>query len=293
MSHQIVQQIKLTDLVELVEDSGISSIKNIVSGIISIINDPKSTVKDLNKIIQVDPPLTSRVLRLANSSYYSPPNKISEIIRAVIWVGYDEIKELALNQKVCQIFKKDESLVGYSRKALWKHSLAVALLGKMIYRREYGERGENMYAAGLLHDIGLIVVDQFCQDEFKDVLRRSKSEEENVARTEFKVLGFDHTELAKAIMKSWNIPKELCTAIGNHHNPAGVDQVFSKMVNTLYVADHFCQEKGVGYGDAPFSDKAVFQNCMRSLKLDSRVLDLIMEDVKEEILKMEDEGFFN
>ena len=293
MNHRLTQQNEFVDLIELVGRSDISSIKNIVSGIIRIINDAKSSVKELNDIIQVDPPLTSRVLRLANSSYYSPPDKISEITRAVIWVGYDAIKELALSQKVCEIFKKDDSIEGYSRKALWKHSLAVALFGKMIYRREYGESGENIYAAGLLHDIGLIVLDQFCTDEFKDILRMSSNDGNNVAEAELKILGFTHAELARAIMESWNIPNELCVAISSHHNPEGVDQEFSKIVNTIYIADYFCQERGIGYGDAPLSDKSVFQSCMRALKIENNSLDLIIEDVEEEIKKMEEEGFFN
>jgi len=166
---------KLNKILELVDESDISSIKNVVSGLIKIINDPTSTARDLKEVIQIDPPLTAKVLRLANSAYYSPRNKISEINQAIIWVGYDAIKELAMSQKVCEIFNKDECIEGYSRNALWKHSLAVALFGKMIYRREFGERGENVYVAGLLHEIGLIAKDQFYQEEFRLALCKSNT----------------------------------------------------------------------------------------------------------------------
>ena len=98
--------IKLDKLIQLVDNSELSSIKNIVTGLIRIINDPKSTARDLTDLIQIDPPLTAKVLRLANSAYYSPREKVSEITRAVIWVGYDAIKELAINQKVCEIFRR-------------------------------------------------------------------------------------------------------------------------------------------------------------------------------------------
>lgn len=283
----------LDDIVELVNDSEISSIKNIVSGIIKIINDPKSTVKDLNEIIQIDPPLSSRVLRLANSAYYCPPKKISEIIRAIIWVGYDAIKELALSQKVCKLLNINESLQGCSRSSLWKHSISVAMLSKMIYRREYGERGDNMYAAGLLHDIGLIILEQFRQDEFKAILEKLNAGEKDIISIESELLGFDHAELAKAVMESWNIPKELCMAIGNHHNPLDVDKRYSRMTKTLFVADCYCQEIGRGLCDCAVIDRVSYENCLNTLKIHKNALNLIMEDAEKEILKMEQEGFFS
>jgi putative nucleotidyltransferase with HDIG domain len=283
---------KLTNFLELVKDSEISSIRNIVSGIIKTINEPKSSAMDLKEIIQVDPPLTARLLSLANSAYYSPPKEILEIMNAIIWIGWDAIRELALSQKVCEIFNKDKSIEGYSRKSLWQHSLAVALLGKMIYRREFGERGENMYAAGLLHDIGLIIQDQFCHDEFKYALSESKREEKNVASVENEIFGYDHADLGKGIIESWNLPEELCVAIGNHHNHNENIQEFSRMAYTLYIADDLCQEKGIGYGHAPFGDKAVFNRCLGELGLKDYALNLLLEDIEEEISKMEDHGFF-
>jgi putative nucleotidyltransferase with HDIG domain len=293
MNQQTEEHDNLNDIIGLVNTSEISSIKDIVSGIVKIINDPKATVRDLKEIIQVDPPLAARVLKLANSIYYSPPNNIVEIMKAVIWIGWDAIKELALSQKVCEIFQKDEPIEGYSRKFLWKHSLAVALFAKMIYRREFGERGENMYAAGLLHDLGLIIEDQFYHGAFRDALNRSKKEQKNLAGPENDILGYDHAILGRAITESWNLPEELCFAIGNHHNPNGDAIGFSRMAYTLYVADCFCQEKGVGYGDAPFTDKALFDRCLKKLGLENHSLHLILEDVEREMSEMQDQGFFN
>lgn len=283
---------KLNNIIELIEESDISSIKNVVSGLVKIINDPKSTAKDLKELIQIDPPLTAKMLRLANSAYYSPRNKIGELHQAIVWVGYDAIKELALSQKVCEIFRKDKSFEGYSRNSLWKHSLAVALFAKMIYRREFGNRGENVYAAGLLHDIGIIAEDQFYQDEFKITLNKLKNEKKNLIRAEYEVFGFEHSEVGKAIIDYWQIPQEIGVAIGSHHNPDKAGQEFSKISYTLYVADNFCQEKDIGYGDAPFEDNVIFEKCLRKLDIEHHALDLIIEDVEQEILKMEEQGFF-
>jgi len=293
MNQQADKYEKLANIVELVSGSEISSVSNTVIVVIKIMNDPNSTPKNLKDIIQVDPPLTARVLKLANSSYYSPPDKIAEIMKAIIWIGWDAIKELALSQKVCEIFQEDEIIEGYSRNSLWKHSLAVAVFAKMIYRREFGMRGENAYVAGLLHDIGLILEDQFCHDEFTHALSKSKNEKKNLTRAEKEIFGYDHADLGNAIADSWELPKELGAAIANHHNPVKVDHEFSKMSHTLHVADKLSQEKGFGYWDAPSGDNAVFKSSLRNLGLGYHALQLIGKDVEKEISKMEDQGLFN
>jgi len=284
---------KLDNLVKLVNDSEISSIKGIVSNIIKTINDPSSTAKDLKEIIQIDPPLTAKILKLANSAYYTTRSKISEIEHAVIWVGYDAVKELALNQKVCEIFNKDESIEGYSRYLLWKNSIGVALLGKMIYRREFGEKGEDIYAAGLLHNIGIIAEDQFLQSEFKNTLKAAKSRKKNLNSAENETLGFEHPEVGLAIANDWKFPEELVTCIGYHHNPVAVEEAYLKRkVYTLYIADYLCQENHIGYCDAPQPDEELFVNCRKALKLERYALQLIVDDMKKEIKQMELQGVF-
>ena len=287
-----IKDVRLAKLVELVNESNISSIKSVVSGIIKIINDPKASVKDLIDLIEIDPPLMAKVLKAANCSYYSPRHSIYDIEKAIIWLGFDHLKELALSQKVCEIFGKDESIDGYSRSSLWKHSVAVGLLGKMIYRKEFGERGENIYIGGLLHDFGIITEDQFLSDDFKFILDRSKNENKNLSITEDKVLGYNHSEIGMAIATHWNFPEELIMAIGYHHNPDCVIGEYLKIATTLYLADYLCQEEEIGYGDTPFRDTIFFEKSLKELGLKSNALDLIVKDLKKEITKMEEQGFF-
>lgn len=290
MNQEEEKSTKLKKVLEIVNKSDICSIRNIVSGVIKIINDPESNAKDLMEMIQIDPPLTAKLLKLANSAYYSPQTKINEIQQAMIWVGYDALKALALRQKICAVFDGNSTIKKYSRPFLWKHSIAVSLLGKMIYRREFREKGENIYVAGLLHDIGIIVIDQFHGDEFRLILNNTKREKKNHIKAEKKVLGFDHAEVGKAIANDWNLPQELVEIIGCHHNPDNIAQEFEKAGSTLYVADCVCQQKGFGYGDAPIQDKGLFKRCLKRLNLTSYALDLMAEDVQKELFQMEEQG---
>jgi len=283
---------KIKRIIEMVDQSEISSIQSVVSGVINVINDPRSSAKDLKDIIEIDPPLTAKVLRAANSAYYYSPNRISEIQHAVIWIGFDVLKEIALSQKVWEVFDQEDAIDGYSRVSLWKHSVAVALLGKMIYRMEFGERGENAYAAGLMHDIGIIVEHQFLKKEFKNILSKTKSEKKNLSKSEYEVLGFNHAEVGEMLAEHWAFPEEFVVAIRHHHKPDGVEKEFSKLASTLYVSDYLCQERGIGYCDAPVRDGNLFRKILKKLDLKGYALDLIVKDMESEIIKMEAQGIF-
>lgn len=283
---------KIKALVKLVNQSEISSIKSIVSGVVRIINDPKSSIWDLKEMVEIDPPLAAKVLKVANSTYYSPPQKIGEIKQALIWIGFDTLKEMALSQKVSVLFNDNDSIEGYSRLSLWKHCIAAALITKMIYRREFRERGANAYVAGLLHDIGIIVESQFLQNDFSLVLSKTKNEQKNLAEAEQEVFGLHHADIGMAIAENWNLPEELVTAIGYHANPLEAGQNSSKLASTLYIAEYCAQQNCIGYSEAPFQNNEAFQQCLAKLNIDPHALDLIVEDAKGELTAMEDQGLF-
>jgi putative nucleotidyltransferase with HDIG domain len=285
---------KVLDLVDQVNLSDLSSIKQSVTAIIQVINDPKSTVKELKDIILLDPPLAMRVLKTANSAYYSRSfsRSFSDIEQAIIWMGSEIIKELALSQKVCEIFENDEEYEEYSRKKLWRHSISVALTAKAIYRKEFGERGENAYVAGLLHDIGVIAEDQFLQQEFKKVLALTKTKGIDLPAAEETILSFNHAEVGGAICSSWGLPDSLVASTACHHSPNRSAIQYSKLSSTLFIADFICQENGYGYGIPSPAKKEILKECLKITEIKSHALDIIFKSIKTELSQMEDKGFF-
>jgi len=199
---------------------------------------------------------------------------------------------MALNQKVSGIFSENDSMEGYSIQSLWKHCVAVALITKMIYRREFRERGANAYVAGLLHDIGIIVESQFLQNDFSQILSKAKNEKKNLSEAEQEVLGLHHADIGMAIAENWNLPQEIVTAIGYHDNPLEAEQDSSKLASTLYIAEYCSQNSSIGYSETPFQNDEVFQQCLTELNMDPHALDLIAEDAKRELNEMEDQGLF-
>ncbi len=283
---------KLKRMAELVNESDIASIKNIASGILKVVNDIKSDAKDLEDVIKLDPPLVARVLKVANSAYYASHKKISDVNEAIVRIGFDMMKYIALGQKVRNIFDKGEPMNGYSRVELWKQSVTVGLLCRLIFKKQSIEGGENIYTAGLLHNIGIIAIDQLLPDEFSMILEKTKIENKNLVQAENDVLGYNHAELGMIITQQWNFPTDLISVVGYHHYPAGVDQKYLIETSILHAADYICQENGFGYSDSPFRDETVFQECLNNIGMRPESLDEILVDLKEEIAKVEAQGLF-
>jgi putative nucleotidyltransferase with HDIG domain len=282
----------IEEVLKLADRSDISSIKSIVSGIVDIINNPRSTAKDLKKLIEADPPLTARVLKVSNSAYYGGRGRISDIEEAVIWIGFDTLKEIALSQKVCELFQKKETIDGYSRPTLWQHCIGVALLCRLIYRMEFGERGENAYAAGLLHDIGIILEDQFLQKTFRRILSLSKNEEKNLLAAEEEFLGYNHAQLGGSLASLWKFPDNLVCAIGEHHTPSRAPAQHERIVLTTYVSDHLCQKSISGFCDAPHPDEELYKKSLKLLGLHPFTVEIIAKEMREELDKLSARGFF-
>jgi putative nucleotidyltransferase with HDIG domain len=277
-------------VIELVNKSDISSIRHIVSEVLKIIKDERSSAKDLKDIIERDAPLCARLLKLANSAYYGYSKKISDIQEAIVCIGFDAVKELALSQKVCELFMSEQTREGYSRWLLWRHSLAVAICSKMIYRREFREHGNDIYVAGLLHDIGIIVEDQFFPEQFEKALRGAAREKRNLYEVEIQTLGISHPEIAKVVSENWGFPDELIQAIAFHHRPARADKEFERFVRTVYIADYICQREKIGYVDTLAGDVNEFHECLSRLEIKEEAIDIIVKDLKEELRRMDEIG---
>ncbi len=293
MELKIEKSKELKMLIQAVNKSDISSFRKMVMLLIAVINNPRSNVKDLKAIIEKDPSLSARLLRLVNSAYYSVGRKIGNLQDAIVRIGFNTVKELAFSQKVGELFQKNESLYGFSRSALWEHCIAVATCCKYIYLRELIKPGDDIYTVGLLHDLGIIIEDQFMRDKFEEVLVRSQSEKCNLAEAEKNVIGFDHSKIGGALISDWNFPQESISAIAYHHEPGKVDDEFKEIVSVLYISEYICQRNEIGYCDALYENKTDYENCLNFLKITEESMNNTIEKVQQLMQKMKDSGWFS
>ena len=197
------------------------TLPTIVAKMIELIDDPKSSARSLSRLIRTDQVLTARILRLANSAYYGFPNPISSINLAIVVLGFDTIKNLGLSVSVISRFTRassEEELLDYTR--FWEHSVGVAVASRMLARM-HGFRAmeSEAFVAGLVHDIGKVILSQFQTARYSQALRLVAQENISLARAEENIFGVTHAEVGGWLARRWNLPDSLVEAIKRHHIP--------------------------------------------------------------------------
>lgn len=283
---------KIDAILDKVDESDISSIRNVVVSILQIMNNTSTGAVHLTKIVECDPSLAARVLRRANSALYGLGRNIVNIQESIICIGFETVKELALTQKVCALFEKSGQTYGYSRNHLWKHCLAVAVFCKLVYRREFRERGDQAFTAGLLHDLGLVIEDEFMREPFRCILRDAQVNHRNIHDLERETFGFTHADIAARLLERWQIPGELIDVIRFHHDVENSNPAFVCLHRTLFSSNHSCQAAGLGFSDSAFTPSENIDRCLQDLKMPRQSLDVILEEVRKQIAIMEQDGWF-
>ena len=182
-----------------------------------LVNDDKSTMRDFEEIIQMDPVLVSRLLNLVNSPFFGLSNKVDSIAKAVVYVGMKNLRNLVAVEALRGLFT-DAGNSGFSRQHLWLHSATVAILADMIGKRIFGDAREDLFLAGIIHDIGLIAEDQVAGDELREACRQYQPGTKPLIECEREVIGADHAEVGFKLAKKWKMPPEVLNAIRFHHS---------------------------------------------------------------------------
>lgn len=207
-----------------------------VSKVLEICNNPTTSPNDLNKVISLDPVLTGQVLKLINSAYYSLPNKISSLTRAIIMLGINTVKNLVLGTSIVNSVGRSRDTKGLLMDAFWEHSLAVGVTAKALAIRRNlptNER-EEFFVAGLLHDLGKIPMNSRYPNEYCEVLKKAKAEEILISDAEREVFGFDHGVVGEMIAEKWQLTPNLRNSMHYHHFPD--DSPAEGQLLTMYIA---------------------------------------------------------
>ncbi len=279
----------LTDLTLKVSRSEIASINSVVHKLLEIIKSPTSGAMDLKKEIEVDPPLSAKILRRANSAYYGVKRPVASIQEAIIFIGFNTVREMAYSLKVGEFFNKTEEIGGYSRKRLWEHSVAVALVAKNIYRREFRMEGNEIYSSALLHDLGIIVEEQFIPEGFATILD-AVAGGASPHDAERSTLGYTHCDIARKLLESWNFPKDAVAPIAFHHNPFPLDEPPARPQLTVFLAEQFCLKNEIGFDPFLASDEPGGAKALELLKLNPKSVEFIVKDVVAELSRMRESG---
>ncbi len=242
--------------------------------VVRLVDNPKTSAAKLGEVISQDQALAAKVLKVANSPFYGFPKQISTINFAIVVLGFETLKEIVLSVSLASSLanKLDK---GFELERFWRHSLLVGITTKHL-AKDLGYRvSGEAFTAGLLHDIGILVIAQYFKKEFQEIVQIGRRREFPFEQIEQRFLdNSTHYEIGSWLAEKWNFPDQLVEAISFHHQPHLAPKS-SILPSLVYLAEYICAKLGVfniDYGGHDESFDENFQNVLEILRLDENFL---------------------
>lgn len=210
-----------------------------------LLQNPRTSAAEVNKLISSDQVVTAKILKLVNSAFYGFPAQIATVTQAIVVLGFNAVKSLALSASVFDMFLDDGKKKQFDRAYFWEHCIGVAVITRELAKKvNYGEE-EEAFVAGLLHDIGKVVLDHYAHDDLLKVIDHMQKNDKLFVESEKEILGVTHQEIGQWLATRWQMPLQLKDAIGYHHKPTYATNA-PKLTAMVHVANILCQALRVG-----------------------------------------------
>jgi len=191
----------------------------VTSKILQVVDHPRANAGMLADLVSRDQVLTAKVLKMANSSYYGFSREIGTVRQAVVLLGFNVLRDLALSSSVFNLFRGVQSGNLFNISEFWKHSMAVGLASRYLSEKFVQSDPSFSFTAGLLHDLGKIVFHQYLPVEYAHVMTRVHNQREDLCLVEVDVLGASHDQVGGWLARRWKLPEELEIVLAQHHEP--------------------------------------------------------------------------
>ena len=188
----------------------------VASKVTELINNPNSSAGDIAGILKKDQVLTAKVLKLNNSPYYGIPGEVTDVRRALAFLGFNTIAQLVLGLSVFNLFPA-EGTEEFPLLDFWRHALATAVCSEVIAKRIKYPKPEEIFTCGLLHDVGKIVMHQVARDMMLDIVRHAREKKISFIEAESALDAPSHAFLGEYIAAKWGLPQIIRSAIRYHH----------------------------------------------------------------------------
>lgn len=227
--------------------------------IVELASDPEVSMDELSRAIFQDPALAAHVLKVANSPFYGMPRQVDSLQLALVILGLAEVRNIALGITILNVIKGLSSHVTYDREKFWTHSVGCGIVARILGCK-LNFRGEGTdFVAGLLHDMGKIVIDEYFSSKFVLIFEKTFKHKPPMLEAEREILGESHEQVGGWLADKWRLPKTLCDAIACHHEfPSLAPWTTIKeprLASLIYIAEAFCERYEIGWdGDSGYSD---------------------------------------
>jgi len=213
------------------------------------LNNESLTAKKLAKIISADAAFASKILRIANSAFYGLPTKVGSVEKAVMLLGFNMIKNLALSLSIYKLFNRDSG-PRINIKGLWEHSLGCAVTSKILAEKKNKGLGEDVFLLGILHDIGKLAILKQNPADMEKVQQLIVDMGVEQAEAESEILGCTHQKIGTLLLRQWKFPESIIAGVRLHHNfppyPTKIDQYTAQSISTLVVGNQMSKALSLG-----------------------------------------------
>jgi putative nucleotidyltransferase with HDIG domain len=217
----------------------------VATKVMQLIEMDNISVDEIAKVVSTDPAVAARVLKIANSAFYGCQRQIQTISGAIVVLGFNTLRSLVVAASVKEVYKP----YGLTEKMLWEHSFGAGIAARIIAHDARKANHEESFLAGLLHDIGKIIMNNLDRDKFQLIVQRCYNEELPFDEVEGSVYPFTHAEVGAHVVKKWNFPEGLIHAILYHHSldaDKEGDHYLKSLTAVVSLADLFCHKLGIG-----------------------------------------------
>lgn len=222
------------------------TIPAVATQVMQLLDAPDVDVDKVADLMLSDQVMTARVLKMVNSPIYRPTQEITSLKRALVYLGIRHIKEMALTSSFINAFEDKHGAIDIS--TFWEHSFGVGMVSKVIAEKIRYADVEKAYLAGIIHDIGEVVLSNYHTEKFAQAIKTIQEHPVKLLDTELEVFGTTHAEIGFCMAEKWNFPEAYREVILHHHAPreATTDPVLCSIVN---LADLFCSVRELYYGN--------------------------------------------
>lgn len=258
----------------------ISTLPSVAHRVMAVADDPDAGAHEMKEVMENDPSLSARILRCINSAAFGLRKQTTNLQQAISYLGMKQIRNLAVTASVSELFAGDDTIGPYCRSQLWRHMVSVGICARLIAMRRRLNEFEDAFLAGLLHDIGIVLEDQYLHEPFVEVVH-SLDQSKTLAEIERTHLGFDHTRLGAEVAKTWGFPEVTEASIRHHHASAKYRGTQINIVRCVEVANLICTLKGVSSVGLKLVE--ISEPALTGLSLTREDITVLADDLDQEL----------
>jgi len=230
----------------VMQAADLPAIPTVAKKVVKALGNPNTNLNDLNKIVSTDQALSARILKIANSAMYYCQREINSLAMAMTRIGFASLKSIVIAVSTKDIYKN----FGEAEKLLWEHSVGVSIAAQTLAQDLGGFKAEEIFVAGLLHDIGKTLLNNKDSKKYSQVFHKVHQEGKSFVEAEQELYGFTHAEVGALLISKWNLPVMLTDVIRLHHHLESSQQLPQPVLGAtalLNLADLICLQLGIGY----------------------------------------------